>query len=55
MRQEFTTFHPRAEDRRALAASPSAISLSVVSPSCDPASTALDRQESRFERWHMER
>ena len=36
IKQELATFHPRAKDRRALAASSSAVALAIASPLCDP-------------------
>ena len=40
IKQELTTFHPRTKDRRALAASTSAIALAIAPPPCDPTDNA---------------
>ena len=47
IKQELVT--SRAKDRRALAASTSAIALSIASPSCDPTDVALDESGSSKE------
>ena len=49
IRQELATFHPRTQDKRALAASSSIIALSIASPSCDPTDIALDEPGSSKE------
>ena len=40
IRKELATFHPQDKDKRALAASTSAIALSIISVSCDPSNIA---------------
>ena len=49
IKQELATFYPRTKDRRALAASSSAIALSIGSPSCDPIDTTPDEPGSSKE------
>jgi hypothetical protein len=49
IKQELATFHPHAKDRRALAASTSAIALSIASPSCYPADTVSNEPGSSKE------
>jgi hypothetical protein len=49
LKQELATFYPRTKDTRALAASSSAIALSIASPSCDPIDAALDELRSSKE------
>ena len=49
IKQELAAFHSWVEDRRALAASSSAIALSIASPSCDPTNNALNESESSKE------
>ena len=49
IRREFATFYPRSKDPRALAASSSAIALSIVSAPCDPADIALGEPGSSCE------
>ena len=44
IKQELATFHPRAKDRRALAASSSAIALSIASPSCNSTDVTLNTE-----------
>ena len=46
IKKELATFFPRAKDRRALAASSSAIALSIVSASCNPCQVAPDESAS---------
>jgi hypothetical protein len=46
IKKELATFFPRTKDKRALAASSSAIALSIVSPSCNTNETAVDEPES---------
>lgn len=43
IKEELETFYPEVKDLRALAASSSAIALSIASPSCDPAGAVSDR------------
>ena len=49
LKQELATFHPRVKDQRALAASSSAIALSIASPTCSPVDDALDEPGSSKE------
>ena len=49
IKKELATFFPRAKDRRALAASSSAIALSIVSASCNPSDVASDEPGSSKE------
>ena len=49
IRQKLATFHPRTKDRRALAASSSAIALSIVSTSRDPTDLVLNEPGSSKE------
>jgi hypothetical protein len=42
IKQELATFHPRVKDRRALAASSSAIALTMAAPFCDLTDVALN-------------
>ena len=49
IKRRLASFYPREKDRRALAASSSAIALSFVSPSCDPNDTAPDEPNSSKE------
>ena len=49
IKRELATFYPRTKDRRALAASSSAIALAFASPSCDPTDNAPDKPGSSKE------
>ena len=49
IKQELGSFYPRAKDRRALAASSSAIALSIASPSCDPTDAVINEPGSSKE------
>ena len=49
IKKELATFHPRVKDRRALAASSSAIALSIASPGCYPPDVTLDEPGSSKE------
>ena len=49
IKQELATFYPRAKDTRALAASSSAIALSIASPSSDPIDTSINEPGSSGE------
>ena len=49
IKRELATFHPRAKDRRALAASSSAIAISIASPSSGPIDTTLNDSGSSKE------
>lgn len=46
IKRELATFYPRSKDQRALAASSSAIALSIASASCNPIDIALDEARS---------
>ena len=49
IKRELAAFYPRTKDRRALAASSSAIALAIASPSCDPTDNARDQPGSSEE------
>ena len=49
IKRQLATFYPREKDRRALAASSSAIALSFVSASCDPNDATPDEPSSSKE------
>ena len=49
IKQELATFHPRAKDKRALAALSSAIAPPISSPFCDPTDVALNEPGSSKE------
>ena len=46
IKKELATFHPQAKDKRALAATSSAIALSIVSASCNPSDVTPDEPGS---------
>jgi hypothetical protein len=50
IKKELATFHPQVKDQRALAASSSAIALSIASPGCDP-SDFMSEESSRESAW----
>ena len=49
IKKGLATFHPRAKDTRALAATSSAIVLSIIPASCNPSDVASDEPESSDE------
>src|SRR5258708_36250943 len=49
IRQGFAAFHSRTKDRRALAASSTAVALSILSPSCDLTDSAPNEPGSSKE------
>ena len=49
IKRELATFYPRAKDRRALAASSSAIALAIAFPSCGPVGNTLNEPGSSKE------
>ena len=50
IKKELATFHPQVKDQRALAASSSAIALSIASPACDP-TDFVSYESSRESAW----
>ena len=49
IKKELTTFYPRVKDKRALAASSSAVALSIASPLCEPTDPAFGEPSSSKE------